>query len=260
MLCLHFTSAIIIVALTFSATFCLTNNRVENATVGPFAENPLGRSAYTPPLPRNCAEALSAIGSKAESGIYQIYLAEWFNHPFYVYCLKDPNGGDAWTLIQRRQDALVNFYRTWHDYQTGFGNLDGNFFIGLNKLHALTQVELQELRIEMKDYAGTQIYAKYESFAVGNEEEKYALNILGKYSGTAGEALRGYHDGQKFSTFDQDNDEAKENCAEIWHGAWWYKDCWWSNLNGSYNNTLLWNGRYPNGMKYTHMAIRPKKR
>ncbi|XP_036320127.1 ficolin-2-like [Rhagoletis pomonella] len=256
MFCLRFCCAILVAVFATSSLA----NAVQNVTDGPLTKNSLARSVYASSLPRSCAEAFAAARSAAQSGIYQLYLPEWFDHPFYVYCLKDPNGGDAWTVFQRRQDGLVNFYRTWRDYQTGFGNLDGNFFIGLDQLHALTQVELQELWIEMMDYTGTHVHANYESFAVGDEEEKYALNIIGKYSGTAGEALKDFHDGQKFSTFDEDNDEYVDNCAEVWKGAWWYKDCWWSNLNGMYNNSLFWNGRYPNNMKYTHMAIRPKKR
>ncbi|XP_004521724.1 ficolin-2 [Ceratitis capitata] len=255
MVCVYFARVFIINVFIFLS--CDLSFAVENITDGPLIEGRLLNSAtFGPTLPRSCAEALTG---SAQSGIYQLYLPEWLEHRFFAYCLKDANDGDAWTVVQRRQDELVNFYRNWHDYQTGFGNLDGNFFIGLSKLHALTQVQLQELWIQMTDYLGTTTYAKYDGFAVGDEEEKYALTILGKNSGTAGEALKGFHDGQKFSTFDQDNDEYKDNCAEIWKGAWWYKDCWWSNLNGSYNKTLLWNGRYPNAMKYTHLAIRPRK-
>lgn len=35
-----------------------------------------------------------------------------------------------------------------------------------------------------------------------------------------------YHAGQKFSTFDQDNDAWPEgNCAKAHTGAWWYNSC-----------------------------------
>lgn len=35
-----------------------------------------------------------------------------------------------------------------------------------------------------------------------------------------------YHAGQKFSTYDVDNDEWKEgSCASEHEGAWWYKEC-----------------------------------
>ena len=40
--------------------------------------------------------------------------------PFRVYC-DMTNGG--WTLIQKRQDGSVNFYRPWDEYVAGFGDI-----------------------------------------------------------------------------------------------------------------------------------------
>ena len=43
------------------------------------------------------------------------------------------------------------------------------------------------------------------------------------------------HNGQMFSTKDEDNDSHdSEHCAKVHHGAWWYKKCHVSNLNGKY--------------------------
>ena len=38
----------------------------------------------------------------------------------------------------------------------------------------------------------------------------------------------------EFSTYDMDNDIYAANCAVAYKGAWWYKTCHHSNLNGQY--------------------------
>ncbi|XP_011188589.1 fibrinogen C domain-containing protein 1-like [Zeugodacus cucurbitae] len=218
-------------------------------------------------LPASCNEAVHLAGKKAKSGIYKIQLPPPYSvgKGFYVHCLLDPSGGEAWTLIQLRQDEYMNFYRGWKEYKNGFGNLNRNFFIGLDKLHALTASQLHELWIELRDFEGSTKYAKYDSFAIADESEKYALHILGAYSGTAGDSMLETQDGAKFSTYDHDNAERINgvNCGETYKGGWWYGkyECYHSNLNGQYGVGIKWESwrgkRY--SLKYVHMAIRPKE-
>ena len=47
-------------------------------------------------------------------------------------------------------------------------------------------------------------------------------------------ALLSFHSGMQFSTKDQDNDRRSGSCARDNKGAWWYKNCHHSNLNGQY--------------------------
>ena len=41
-------------------------------------------------------------------------------------------------MIQRRVDNTIDFYRTWEDYQQGFGIFESNMWLGLDKIHCLT--------------------------------------------------------------------------------------------------------------------------
>ena len=85
-------------------------------------------------------------------------------------------------MFQRRQDSSVNFYRGWQDYKYGFGDLNGNFWLGLNKLHRLTKSGQNVLRVDLTDWTEDTAYAKYRSFSVASESDSYRLNV-GSYSG-----------------------------------------------------------------------------
>ena len=75
-----------------------------------------------------------------------------------------------------------------------------------------------------------------------------------------------YHNDQAFSTHDRDNDRKSSNCAVERHGAWWYDNCGWSNLNGKYYHVAqsssdgvawyYWKDSW-HSMKRASMKIRP---
>ncbi|KXJ14090.1 Ryncolin-2, partial [Exaiptasia diaphana] len=155
---------------------------------------------------------------------------------FQVYCDMTTDGG-RWTVFQRRKDGSVDFYRNWQQYKTGFGNLNGEFWLGNDYIHRLTARAPSSLRVEIEDWEGTQIYAKYGSFSVGDESDKYRLSV-GGYSGTAGDSMA-FHNNRAFTTKDRDNDGTGGNCAVMRTGAWWYYHCANSNLNGKYLGNVV---------------------
>ena len=100
---------------------------------------------------------------------------------FKVWC--DMQNGGGWTVFQRRQDGSVDFNRGWSDYKVGFGNLTGEFWLGLDKIHRLTTSTTQTfLRVDMMDSGGRHAYAKYKNFSVASESHSYKLNV-GNFSG-----------------------------------------------------------------------------
>ena len=76
-----------------------------------------------------------------------------------------------------------------------------------------------------------------------------------------------YNNQQRFTTKDRDQDnDPYRNCAVDRQGAWWYKACSNSNLNGNYNirgdsaKGLQWYG-YPSSytMKMTKIMVKCDK-
>ena len=180
---------------------------------------------------------------------------------FNVYCDMRTDGG-GWTVFQRRQDGSVDFYRGWNDYKSGFGQLTAEFWLGNDKIHRLTAARPNTLRVELEDWDGVRVYAKYGKFNVGDEQAKYGLEV-GSYLGTAGDSLA-YHNKRAFSTKDRDNDISSLNCAVMYTGAWWYKSCHYANLNGKYlGNKRDYRGarwyhfRDTLSLKFTEMKLRP---
>lgn len=214
---------------------------------------------------RNCRE-LQEHGHKT-SGIYTIYPHDCCpKRPVRVYCDMDTNGG-GWTVIQRREDILPkeDFYRTWMEYALGFGNLSGEFWLGLEHIHALTDQTLYQIRFELTDFDNSTRWAQYQFFYVHDRSSLFKVEVNG-YTGDAGDGFSSVN-GLKFSAKNYDLDTYSDNCAVSFHGAWWYGKCHSSNLNGKYHNGAhesyadgvnwkLFRGNHYS-LKRTEMKIRP---
>ncbi|XP_036396019.1 microfibril-associated glycoprotein 4-like [Megalops cyprinoides] len=212
--------------------------------------------------PLDCADIYND-GSQT-SDVYRIYPAGPLS-PVYVYCDMDTDGG-KWTVIQRRMDGSVNFYRPWEQYKSGFGNAAGEYWLGLETMYLLNLRKKYELRVDMEDFEGGKVHAQYSSFSIDPESEGYTLHVTGYIDGGAGDSMAN-HDGSKFSTFDKDQDSSSFNCAKSYLGGFWYNNCHVANPNGLYQwgrgsensigiNWKTWRG-YEYSLKAIVMKIRP---
>jgi len=172
-----------------------------------------------------------------KSGIYYLLIRGTSFWYIKVHCdMETAKGG--WTVIQRRDDYgedRENFNRDWDDYKSGFGNPDGEFWLGNENIYMLTNAEDYSLRVELEDFEGNIRFAEYSSFKLYSEREQYKLEI-GGYTGDAGDSLNDPWYGSNlspFSTYNQDNDRSSLNCASMLKGGWWWKSCG-RGLNGIY--------------------------
>ncbi|XP_064371676.1 tenascin-R [Dromaius novaehollandiae] len=191
--------------------------------------------------PQDCAQHL--MNGDTLSGVYTISINGDLGQRVQVYCDMTTDGG-GWIVFQRRQNGLTDFFRKWADYRVGFGNLEDEFWLGLDNIHRITSQGRYELRIDMRD-GQEAAYAYYDKFSIGDSRSLYKLRI-GDYNGTSGDSLT-YHQGRPFSTKDRDNDVAVTNCAMSYKGAWWYKNCHRTNLNGKYGES-----RHSQGINWYH--------
>ncbi|XP_019624201.1 PREDICTED: ficolin-2-like [Branchiostoma belcheri] len=232
---------------------------------GPPITTPAAPTA--PPAEADCA-AYKAAGHTT-SGVYTL------GPPLSgvtVYCDMDTAGG-GWTVIQRRQDGSVPFNRTWADYKYGFGNKNGEYWLGNENIHLLTSHKNFRLRIELMDWSGQTRYAEYRTFRVSGESDQYRLTLYG-FSGDAGDSMTAAShslDGQRFTTVDRDNDSWGRSCSQAFgQGGWWFGDCSNSFLNGRYLGNCgesceafeglvwtTWKGKHYS-LKSVSMKIRPR--
>ncbi|XP_076085031.1 techylectin-5A-like [Mytilus galloprovincialis] len=206
--------------------------------------------------PRDCSD----LPPCTRSGVFEIYPD--VTNKIDVYCDMDTNGG-GWTIVQRRVDSVVDFYRFWSDYKNGFGSVSENHWLGNDNLHVLTTSRNYVVRFEMHDFKNNTAYAEYQAFKIDNEASQYRVTFTG-YKGNAGNGFES-NNGMKFTTRDRDNDLHQYHCGQGQIGAWWYNACGKSSLNGIYKpegtatgaKMLYWHTWRSTTLKATEIKIRP---
>jgi hypothetical protein len=96
--------------------------------------------------------------------------------PFDVFC--DMTGG-GWTVVQKRFHGNVSFARNYNEYTDGFGSVDSDHWLGLERIHLLTSRlnTPSSLRISVQFDGGTRGYQQYIGAWVGDRAGGYILHV-----------------------------------------------------------------------------------
>uniref|UniRef100_A0A2M3Z504 Putative ficolin n=1 Tax=Anopheles braziliensis TaxID=58242 RepID=A0A2M3Z504_9DIPT len=141
----------------------------------------------------SCKRPISDCG-EAEPWVSSVYALQLCSTPPQeVYCNQTfRNGG--WLVVYSRNNGNVsNFNRSWESYKHGFGNPEGEYFIGLQYLHTLTYAVNYEVAfLLMRD--GVENTVVYDEFSVGSELEEYRIKRIGKPMGS----MRLFHADQSY--------------------------------------------------------------
>ncbi|XP_069103489.1 angiopoietin-related protein 7-like [Argopecten irradians] len=213
--------------LAFSYTIdnstCETYSRVfEEST---HAENSQSTSYFNKVVINSCADLIGY-----SSGVYKLGK----DGPI-VYCDMDTEAG-PWTVIQTRTKGDVDFFRPWSDYKNGFGDLHGDFWLGNDNLHLLTNVS-KILRVEVVALTGERGYAEYSNFQVADESQNYKLLVNG-FSGNVSYDGMAYSNNFQFSTPDRDNNNNSIDCGQYAQSGWWHYRCVHAHLNGIFRKSI----------------------
>ena len=150
------------------------------------------------------------------------------------------------------------------DFRNGFSDPNGNFWLGNEKIHQMTNPGLCTLRVIYTISSTNQVeFADYMGFKIDTEANGYQILAapLSVISNTSFDAFF-YRRNMKFSTDDRDNDAAlSTDCATRYQAGFWYGgdvntdslNCGCMNLNGI-SLDFSWSGLQ--GLKCSNVALK----
>ncbi|XP_045215516.2 techylectin-5A-like [Mercenaria mercenaria] len=200
------------------------------------------RSMYFTPVenfPSDCKDILQN-NIHAKTGVHEIKL--WKSRKtLNVFCDMDTAGG-GWTVFQNRFDGAINFNENFTAYETGFGELEGEFWLGLRYVQEIADQSATEIRLDLSDGFGREGYEAFQDFRL-SETFLYTLHIRKESRSFSGgreqfeEASTGFasNNGYYFAARDR---LKYQYCVDGAESGWWHvaDGCGGVDLNAHYLN------------------------
>lgn len=139
------------------------------------------------------------------------------------------------TYIQYRKYGNVNFNRSWAEYNDGFGDLTGDFWLGNKYIYTILNAKSYAATFRLY-YGGAWDFQTYASFVINDESQNYVLSYDENFYYISIDGLSPLDStkeakGQTFSTYDND----PTGCARATGSGWWFNSgCSKSNINGPF--------------------------
>ena len=159
-----------------------------------------------------------------------------------VYC----DMSTSMTTIQRRFDGSVDFQRTFTEYERGFGDVEGSYWLGNELIYDLTKIKNRTLLVEFEALDGEKNNTKFSNFILDGPHTHYGLSSDLTYQ--SGSQLGIYFLNSRNNQFlTVDRADSRNSCHQYYLG-WWlgmeHGTCerTHGNLNGLYTDVMPMSG------------------
>ncbi|XP_060081424.1 angiopoietin-1-like [Ylistrum balloti] len=135
---------------------------------------------------------------------------------FKVLC----NFDNAVTYIQYRRYGNISFNRDWQSYVDGFGDLEGDFWLGNKYIHLITDQKSYTCGVRLYDNTNVWRFDGYSEFKVDSEVNSFTITYTPFFTASGMSPSDSSKDSrnQPFSTHDRDH----TGCATTEQAGWWY--------------------------------------